>query len=190
MGCSSSKQAEAVPTEQRPRVPPNDKVVSATNSQPQAVFGLQSPPSQSLPPAPPTAPSAAPVPTKKNDSPVESKQVKTVVVNVPGKKDAQTKKFTPNAGFTLVCENESSTEKLYLCIMHHPSVETFISLEPRMFKSDNAFTVSYYVFVISSNLFQSLSANEDKKSQICIQAISHINQLYNARGNPNSYVVK
>jgi hypothetical protein len=188
MGCSSSKQAEqAVPPEQRPRVPQNDKVVTSTNTQPQAVSGLQTPqPSLS----PPSALSTAPVPAKKNDSPVESKQVKTVIVNVPGKKDAQTKKFTPNAGFTLVCENELSTEKLYLCIMHHSSVETFISLEPRMFKSDNAFTVSYYVFVISSNLFQSISANEDKKSQVCIQAISHINQLYNARGNPNSYVVK
>lgn len=203
MGCGSSK-SDAV-------VPPQNVPVATSSS----------PPSSSPPPKPVKPASAPPAsspsstssslptetqPESKNKSippppppPVsrveESKPepIKSVLPPAPASPPPReiVKKFQPTAGLTIITENEATKEKIFLCVMHHPSVETFISIEPRSLELESGGSeIAYYVFVIPSDLFGQIVKDSEVKSQICLQILSHTNQLYHTQTNTKSYETK
>lgn len=200
MGCGSSK-SDAV-------VPPQNAPVATSSSPPSS-----SPPPKPIKPAsapPASSPSSTSLPTEIQP---ESKNKSTPPPPPPptsrveeGKSDPIksfppapaspppreiVKKFQPTAGLTIITENEATKEKIYLCVMHHPSVETFISIEPRSLELESGATeIAYYVFVIPSDLFGQIVKDSEVKSQICLQILSHTNQLYHTQTNTKSYETK
>lgn len=195
MGCGSSK-SDAV-------VPPQNVPVATSSS----------PPSSSPPPKPVKPASAPPAsspsstssslptetqPESKNKSippppppPVSRvEESKPEPIKSPPPREI-VKKFQPTAGLTIITENEATKEKIFLCVMHHPSVETFISIEPRSLELESGGSeIAYYVFVIPSDLFGQIVKDSEVKSQICLQILSHTNQLYHTQTNTKSYETK
>jgi hypothetical protein len=191
MGCSSSKASNAVEppsdknkVDNRPQSLPVTK--SSIEQKPQSAAPVQNP--SAPPPPPPTKPSVNNATSKPSPPPTPPTPLVSQVSQE--KKTELAKNFTPNFGYVIICDNEVSNDKLYVSVMHHSSVETFLSLEPKTIKVENAAAVVYYVIVISTTLYEAAAKNEDKKSQICEQAISHINQLYNAHANTTSYTIR
>lgn len=202
MGCGSSKSDAVVPPQNAPVAtsssPPSSspppKPIKPASAPPASSPSSTSLPTEiqpesknkSTPPPPPPPPPTSRVEEGKSD-PIKS--FPPAPASPPPREIV--KKFQPTAGLTIITENEATKEKIYLCVMHHPSVETFISIEPRSLELESGATeIAYYVFVIPSDLFGQIVKDSEVKSQICLQILSHTNQLYHTQTNTKSYETK
>jgi hypothetical protein len=144
----------------------------------------QTPPAPPPPPPPKTSPSK-PAEVSRSPAPVEVvSSPKEVISPAPPSPLKVSNTFVPLVGYNVVTEDEITKDSMYLVIMHHSSVETFLSLEPRSVVVNNQ-TVSYYVVIISTDLYEKSLVSPDIKNEVSNQAVSHMNQFYHTHANSN-----
>lgn len=103
--------------------------------------------------------------------------------------DTATKPIKPSVGYILRTKKISTGEKIFINVLHHDLVSSYINMEPKWALDKKGEKCLAYTLIIPDDIFYQATVDEAVHKELCNQALEFIDKHYKLKIVTNSYVL-